>query len=224
MELDKLHLEDEQTHLAYGTDLEAIVAGPGGRIGAFLVDLFYLRLFLLPSGVSFLGIYDFIREYLSEVTEENPLNILHLGESIASLLQKNVIYTFIVLFIYFILIPYFTKGKTFGMKSAGLRIISESGNYIGFVQLILRNGIYLILGLMLFAPSLISAVLLFLYLIYWFIEGIYFLAQGYALHDMYGLSIVVNDEAHMNYLYQVYLEELLQEEEEKRRIKEAQLN
>lgn len=132
------------------------------RLSAYIIDLMFL-------GAIIMMIYYFIPETKTvtnlqvdiAVLNENYLNKqIGIGEYINdySTLMYNldkeriilILINFIAIFTYFVVVPFFTKGKTFGKYIMGIRIKSNNKK-LSLVSLFIRNAIinglgYLILS------------------------------------------------------------------------------
>lgn len=132
------------------------------RLSAYIIDLMFL-------GAIIMMIYYFIPETKTvtnlqvdiAVLNENYLNKqISIGEYINdySILMYNldkeriilILINFIATFTYFVVVPFFTKGKTFGKYIMGIRIKSNNKK-LSLVSLFIRNAIinglgYLILS------------------------------------------------------------------------------
>lgn len=104
------------------------LAGPGSRIGAYLID--YLIQNIVAGGLAFI--------VLAIGASYSSLFDLMLGISIA------IVAIFQVLGGYFFLFEFFNNGQTPGKKALGIRVIQANGTAVRLVPSILRNILRLI--------------------------------------------------------------------------------
>lgn len=136
-------------------------AGFGIRLGAFLLDYIFIEIINSILTVPFLG------KILTSVQNGEQPD--------PSILSQIALVSLLVYIVYYIVIPYIAKGKSFGKMIVGIQIVRQNGEIITFGRLLLRETI----------GKWISGALLLI--------G-YFLALGenkLALHDMIANTQVV---------------------------------
>ena len=135
------------------------------RIFAYLIDIFILFVFL-GVGAMLTNVSDnekALRLELSEMNEKAVLRetsvtnyLFHLSEISQDIDREHAAPGFINLvfvFIYFVFIPFFLEGKTFGKAIMKIRVVDEEGNDASIHSLFIRNTIlngllYLIVSLL----------------------------------------------------------------------------
>lgn len=120
------------------------------RIIAYIIDIFFLVLILMlvykmmpeNNNIKLLNVKldylneQFLNKDITFFTYINDYSKISYGMD-----KENLIYTVINIcftIIYFILIPYFFKGQTIGMKLLKIKLIKEDNN-LNFKSLIIRN-------------------------------------------------------------------------------------
>ena len=121
------------------------------RIFAYLIDIFILFVFI-GIGAMLTNVTEnekALRLELSEMNEKAVMRetsitsyLFHLSEISQDIDREHVAVGFINLvfvFIYFVFIPYFMEGKTFGKALMKIRVVDESGEEATIHSLVIRN-------------------------------------------------------------------------------------
>ena len=121
------------------------------RICAYLIDMFILFVFI-GIGAMLTNVTEnekALRLELSEMNEKAVMRetsitsyLFHLSEISQDIDREHVAVGFINLvfvFIYFVFIPYFMEGKTFGKALMKIRVVDESGGEATIHTLVIRN-------------------------------------------------------------------------------------
>lgn len=121
------------------------------RICAYLIDIFILFVFI-GIGAMLTNVTEnekALRLELSEMNEKAVMRetsitsyLFHLSEISQDIDREHVAVGFINLvfvFIYFVFIPYFMGGKTFGKALMKIRVVDESGEEANIHSLVIRN-------------------------------------------------------------------------------------
>lgn len=121
------------------------------RICAYLIDMFILFVFI-GIGAMLTNVTEnekALRLELSEMNEKAVMRetsitsyLFHLSEISQDIDREHVAVGFINLvfvFIYFVFIPYFMEGKTFGKALMKIRVVDESGEEATIHSLVIRN-------------------------------------------------------------------------------------
>ena len=121
------------------------------RICAYLIDMFILFVFI-GIGAMLTNVTEnekALRLELSEMIEKAVMRetsitsyLFHLSEISQDIDREHVAVGFINLvfvFIYFVFIPYFMEGKTFGKALMKIRVVDESGGEATIHSLVIRN-------------------------------------------------------------------------------------
>ena len=121
------------------------------RICAYLIDIFILFVFI-GIGAMLTNVTEnekALRLELSEMNEKAVMRetsitsyLFHLSEIAQDIDREHVAVGFINLvfvFIYFVFIPYFMEGKTFGKALMKIRVVDESGEEATIHSLVTRN-------------------------------------------------------------------------------------
>lgn len=121
------------------------------RICAYLIDIFILFVFI-GIGAMLTNVTEnekALRLELSEMNEKAVMRetsitsyLFHLSEISQDIDREHVAVGFINLvfvFIYFVFIPYFMEGKTFGKALMKIRVVDESGGEATIHSLVIRN-------------------------------------------------------------------------------------
>lgn len=121
------------------------------RICAYLIDMFILFVFI-GIGAMLTNVTEnekALRLELSEMNEKAVMRetsitsyLFHLSEISQDIDREHVAVGFINLvfvFIYFVFIPYFMEGKTFGKALMKIRVVDESGGEATIHSLVIRN-------------------------------------------------------------------------------------
>ena len=121
------------------------------RICAYLIDMFILFVFI-GIGAMLTNVTEnekSLRLELSEMNEKAVMRetsitsyLFHLSEISQDIDREHVAVGFINLvfvFIYFVFIPYFMEGKTFGKALMKIRVVDESGGEATIHSLVIRN-------------------------------------------------------------------------------------
>ena len=121
------------------------------RICAYLIDIFILFVFI-GIGAMLTNVTEnekALRLELSEMNEKAVMRetsitsyLFHLSEISQDIDREHVAVGFINLvfvFIYFVFIPYFMEGKTFGKALMKIRVVDESGGEATIHSLAIRN-------------------------------------------------------------------------------------
>lgn len=121
------------------------------RICAYLIDMFILFVFI-GIGAMLTNVTEnekALRLELSEMNEKAVMRetsitsyLFHLSEISQDIDREHVAVGFINLvfvFIYFVFIPYFMEGKTFGKALIKIRVVDESGGEATIHSLVIRN-------------------------------------------------------------------------------------
>ena len=121
------------------------------RICAYLIDMFILFVFI-GIGAMLTNVTEnekALRLELSEMNEKAVMRetsitsyLFHLSEISQDIDREHVAVGFINLvfvFIYFVFIPYFMEGKTFGKALTKIRVVDESGGEATIHSLVIRN-------------------------------------------------------------------------------------
>ena len=121
------------------------------RICAYLIDIFILFVFI-GIGAMLTNVTEnekALRLELSEMNEKAVMRetsitsyLFHLSEISQDIDREHVAIGFINLvfvFIYFVFIPYFMEGKTFGKALMKIRVVDESGEEANIHSLVIRN-------------------------------------------------------------------------------------
>lgn len=121
------------------------------RICAYLIDMFILFVFI-GIGAMLTNVTEnekALRLELSEMNEKAVMRetsitsyLFHLSEISQDIDREHVAIGFINLvfvFIYFVFIPYFMEGKTFGKALMKIRVVDESGGEATIHSLVIRN-------------------------------------------------------------------------------------
>ncbi len=121
------------------------------RICAYLIDIFILFVFI-GIGAMLTNVTEnekALRLELSEMNEKAVMRetsitsyLFHLSEISQDIDREHVAVGFINLvfvFIYFVFIPYFMEGKTFGKALMKIRVVDESGEEATIHSLVIRN-------------------------------------------------------------------------------------
>ena len=121
------------------------------RICAYLIDMFILFVFI-GIGAMLTNVTEnekALRLELSEMNEKAVMRetsitsyLFHLNEISQDIDREHVAVGFINLvfvFIYFVFIPYFMEGKTFGKALMKIRVVDESGGEATIHSLVIRN-------------------------------------------------------------------------------------
>ncbi len=121
------------------------------RICAYLIDIFILFVFI-GIGAMLTNVTEnekALRLELSEMNEKAVMRetsitsyLFHLSEISQDIDREHVAVGFINLvfvFIYFVFIPYFMEGKTFGKALMKIRVVDESGEEANIHSLVIRN-------------------------------------------------------------------------------------
>lgn len=121
------------------------------RICAYLIDIFILFVFI-GIGAMLTNVTEnekALRLELSEMNEKAVMRetsitsyLFHLSEISQDIDREHVAVGFINLvfvFIYFVFIPYFMEGKTFGKALMKIRVVDESGEEASIHSLVIRN-------------------------------------------------------------------------------------
>lgn len=173
------------------TFLEASAATAGQRIGASILDSIINGIFLLPVSVM-LGqaIFDAL-ESSTDITLS--LNALLSGPKLIFVM----IYTAALSFIFQLIIPLSTDGKTIGKAVVGLQVISDDGERASGSQLFIRSVIYTVFPLL----GYISVVGVFVQpvsYIFWIISTVLLFTDVYhrALHDKWSRTIVIKSKVY----------------------------
>ena len=121
------------------------------RICAYLIDMFILFVFI-GIGAMLTNVTEnekALRLELSEMNEKAVMRetsitsyLFHLSEISQDIDREHVAVGFINLvfvFIYFVFIPYFMEGKTFGKALMKIRVVDENGGEATIHSLVIRN-------------------------------------------------------------------------------------
>ena len=121
------------------------------RICAYLIDMFILFVFI-GIGAMLTNVTEnekALRLELSEMNEKAVMRetsitsyLFHLSEISQDIDREHVAVGFINLvfvFIYFVFIPFFMEGKTFGKALMKIRVVDESGGEATIHSLVIRN-------------------------------------------------------------------------------------
>ena len=121
------------------------------RICAYLIDMFILFVFI-GIGAMLTNVTEnekALRLELSEMNEKAVMRetsitsyLFHLSEISQDIDREHVAVGFINLvfvFIYFVFIPYFMEGKTFGKALMKIHVVDESGGEATIHSLVIRN-------------------------------------------------------------------------------------
>lgn len=121
------------------------------RICAYLIDMFLLFVFI-GIGAMLTNVTEnekALRLELSEMNEKAVMRetsitsyLFHLSEISQDIDREHVAVGFINLvfvFIYFVFIPYFMEGKTFGKALMKIRVVDENGGEATIHSLVIRN-------------------------------------------------------------------------------------
>ena len=140
----------------------------GGVLGFYLISLFKK---ILPT-----------KEQIEESTNKRRIKISILKRITLFLLDLfifSIIYSIIsfvfplniviAAFIYYVVIPYFTKGRTFASMFLHITLISKKG-YLKFYQIIIRNGMFVIFLLVIPHFTILNILSIFFNFIYFIIK------------------------------------------------------
>lgn len=187
------------------------------RISAYLIDLMFL-------GAVIMIIYYFIPDTSNTLELQSKLNNLNdsiLSEGITfsdyfveyskimyNLDKGRVIFSVInfgMIFIYFVIIPYITKGVTFGNYISGIRLKNINDKELSLVGLIFRNFVINGLGYLMAQIILVNVIgesdYFYILTIFAFIQILLVILSafmikwrrdGRGLHDILGGTVVVN--------------------------------
>ena len=121
------------------------------RICAYLIDMFILFVFI-GIGAMLTNVTENEKAFRLELSEMNEKAVMretsitsylfHLSEISQDIDREHVAVGFINLvfvFIYFVFIPYFMEGKTFGKALMKIRVVDESGEEASIHSLVIRN-------------------------------------------------------------------------------------
>lgn len=106
----------------------------GARIGAAIIDIILVGIITTIVGTILSLSYGYLT-----VVNEDPDDI----NTALNTLRKPAVYSYIFsllfVFLYYTVIPYFTKGKTLGKLMLGIKVVSIDYSIPTFGQLLLRN-------------------------------------------------------------------------------------
>lgn len=102
-------------------------AGFGIRLGAYLLDYIFIELINSILMVPFLG------KILTSAQKG--------GQPDFSVLSPIILISLSVYIVYWVVIPYLAKGKSFGKMIVGIQVLRQDGEIISFGRLLLRETI-----------------------------------------------------------------------------------